>query len=275
VTFDSLGNLYGTTAFGGASDRGTVWELAKGSSTVTALASFNGTKGAEPRGGVTFDSLGNLYGTARSGGASGLGTVWELAKGSSTITALASFNGTNGTNLFSGATFDAKGNLYGTAYFGGANGGGTVWELAKGSSTITALASFNGTNGADPSGDVTFDASGNLYGTARHGGANGAGTVWELAKGSSTITALASFNGTDGSDPLAGVTFDAGGNLYGTAASVGANNQGTVWELVKGSSTITALASFNSTNGAGPNRWRDLRRQRQPLRHGRRWRDQQ
>src|SRR5262249_17802216 len=64
---------------------------------LAALASFNGSNGALPNGGVTFDSLGNLYGTAFSGsGSSGFGTVWELAKGSSTITALASFNFTNG-----------------------------------------------------------------------------------------------------------------------------------------------------------------------------------
>jgi uncharacterized repeat protein (TIGR03803 family) len=183
VTFDANGNLYGTAVFGGASgNNGTVWELAKGSSTITALASFNGTNGAGPNGGVTLDANGNLYGTARSSGADGLGTVWELAKGSSTIAALASFNGTNGGTPEGDVTFDANGNLYGTASGGGiGNGGvGAVWELAKGSSTITALGSFNGTNGEFPVGGVTFDADGNLYGTALIGGANGLGTVWEL-----------------------------------------------------------------------------------------------
>jgi hypothetical protein len=54
-----------------------------------------------------------------------------------------------------------------------------VWELTKGSCAITALASFNGTNGQDPAGSgVTFDASGNLYGTTANGGANGAGAAW-------------------------------------------------------------------------------------------------
>ena len=43
-----------------------------------------------------MDSSGNLYGTTTAGGASGDGTVFELAKGSGTITTLASFNGTNG-----------------------------------------------------------------------------------------------------------------------------------------------------------------------------------
>jgi uncharacterized repeat protein (TIGR03803 family) len=231
VTFDANGNLFGTAQLGGASNNGTVWELVKGSSTITPLASFNGTNGFNPQAGVTFDANGNLFGTANRGGASGNGTVWELAKGSSTITPLASFNFTNGAGPFGGVTFDANGNLFGTARVGGASGFGTVWELARGSSTITPLASFNGINGIQPFAGVTFDAHGNLFGTAQFGGASNNGTVWELSQGSSTITPLASFNHTNGSDPSSGVTFDANGNLFGTASSGGASNNGTVWEL--------------------------------------------
>jgi uncharacterized repeat protein (TIGR03803 family) len=252
VTLDAHGSLYGVATFGGANGDGTVWELVKGSSTITPLASFDGTDGVNPYSGATLDANGNLYGTAHFGGANNYGTVWELAKGSSTITPLASFNFTNGNAPFGGVIFDTNGNLYGTTAGGGVNGLGVVWELAKGSSTITPLASFNGANGVSPGAGVTFDSHGNLYGTAQDGGANGQGTVWELAKGSSTITALASFNGANGALPRGGVTFDAHGNLYGTAPDRGANNDGTVWELARGSSTITALASFNGTNGSFP-----------------------
>jgi len=252
VAFDAKGNLYGTAVNGGANSQGVVWELANGTSTITALASFNGANGAYPGACVTFDANGNLYGTADSG-ANGYGTVWELAKGSNTIAPLAAFNLTNGAAPAAGVTFDANGNLYGTTLSGGAANGGTVWELAKGSNMITALASFNGTNGAQPIGGVTFDANGNLYGTAQSGGTYGIGTVWELAKGSNTINALASFNYSNGNAPQGGVTFDAGGNLYGTAVEGGASgNNGTVWELAKGTNAITALASFNGTNGTYP-----------------------
>jgi uncharacterized repeat protein (TIGR03803 family) len=97
---------------------------------LTALASFSGTNGAEPQGGATFDANGNLYGTSESGGTIGNGTVWKLAKGSSTITALASFNGANGETPYGGVTIDGNGNLFGTAITGGANSRGVVWELA-------------------------------------------------------------------------------------------------------------------------------------------------
>ena len=68
-----------------------------------------------------------------------------------------------------GVIMDSSGNLYGTTLGGGTGGYGTVFEVAKGSGTITTLASFNGTNGADPFGGLIMDSSGNLYGTAADG----------------------------------------------------------------------------------------------------------
>src|SRR5271165_5442956 len=57
-----------------------------------------------------------------------------------------------------------RGNLFGTTQSGGANGDGTVFELAAGSGTITTLASFNGTNGANPETGLVRDPRGNLFG---------------------------------------------------------------------------------------------------------------
>ena len=252
LTMDSSGNLYGTTYEAGASGDGTVFELAKGSSTITTLASFNGIDGENPYAGVIVDNSGNLYGTTYLGGANNVGTVFELAKGSGTITTLASFNSTDGAYPTSSLIVDSSGNLYGTAAIGGANDDGTLFELAKGSGTITTLASFNSTSGQGPPAGLIMDSSGNLYGTAVIGGANDDGTVFELASGSSTITALASFNGTNGSEPFAGLIMDSTGNLYGTTKTGGASGDGTVFELAKGSSTITDLVSFNGSNGSQP-----------------------
>jgi uncharacterized repeat protein (TIGR03803 family) len=268
VVVDTNGNLYGAADGGGASGFGTVWEVAKGSSTITDLGSFNGNNGANPFGAVTMDAQGNLCGTTLFGGSSwipgsyfsGYGTVWEIAKGSNTITTLASFNGCNGSRPGGSVTTDAQGNLYGAASYGGASwipgsnssGSGALWELAKGSNTITTLAPFNGSNGSNPS-VATLDSQGNLYGTTSNGGSNGFGTVWELAKGSNTITTLASFNSVpNGYNLVSDVTLDANGDLYGTTVFGGANNQGAVWELAKGSNTITTLASFGGPNTGIP-----------------------
>ena len=80
-------------------------------------------------------------------------------------------------------------------------------------------------------GRVTFDAAGNLYGTATNGGV-GFGTARELAKGKHAIQAIGVFDGPKvGADPVDGVTFGPDGNLYGTAQSYGPGLGGTIWKI--------------------------------------------
>ena len=267
LVMDASGNLYGTTAGG----TGTVFELADGSGTITTLASFNTYAGFDPLGSLIIDSSGNLYGTTSHGVVASGGSVFELAQGSGTITTLASFNESEGATLEGGLVMDISGNLYGTASGGGALQDGDVFELAQGSGTITTLASFNDTSGAQPFAGLVMDSSGNLYGTTVRAGTSNDGTVFELANGSGNITALASFNGTDGAQPEASLILDANGNLYGTTELGGTANDGTVFELANGTGTITTLASFNGTNGAEPVAAADHGQRRQPVRYNAVW----
>jgi uncharacterized repeat protein (TIGR03803 family) len=227
LIMDSSGNLYGTTGLGSASGGVTVFELVHGSGTITTLASDANLINPS---GVVVDSSGNLYGTTAAGGAFGDGTVFELAHGSSTITVLASFDGTDGANPISGVIVDSSGNLYGTTDNGGASVGGTIFELAHGSGTITTLASFDERVSMRPA--LIMDSSGNLYGTTGNGGPSNEGTIFELAQGSSTITTLASFNGGNGANPICALIMDSRGNLYGTTYFGGASDEGTVFEFV-------------------------------------------
>jgi uncharacterized repeat protein (TIGR03803 family) len=257
VIEDSNGDLFGTTMTGGANNDGTVFEVAADSGTITTLASFDGTDGANPAGGVIEDSNGNLFGTcSRDGPPNGFGTVFEVAAGSGTITTLGSFNiVTNGVDP-SGVIEDGRGNLFGTTSSGGTDDEGTVFEVAAGSGTVTTLATFTGPahagNSVIPSG-VIEDGNGNLFGTTQLNGSSGNGTVFEVAAGSGTITTLATFNGSDGAAPDGGVIEGSNGNLLGTTTRGGPNGDGTVFELPANSGTITDLASFDSTNGSIPN----------------------
>jgi len=165
-------------------------------------------------------------------------------------------NCTDGATPSASPIFDAAGNLYGTTLYGGAYGCGTVFQLApaaNGTWTEAVLYSFcsGGTDGAYPYASLIFDAAGNLYGTTEWGGAYGCGTVFRLApaaNGTWTEAVLYSFgNGTDGQNPLAGLIFDAAGNLFGTTYGGGAYRVGTVFELAPGTNgkwTEKVLHSF-------------------------------
>lgn len=160
--------------------------------TLSTLAAFNGTNGSFPVAGLIADASGNLNGTTYSGGASGDGSVFEVANDANhTLTTLATFNGTNGSFPAAGLIADASGNLYGTTFRGGLKGDGTVLEVANNANhTLSTLVMFSGANGANPRARLIADASGNLYGTTYGGGANGTGTVFECVPAGSSILAM-------------------------------------------------------------------------------------
>ena len=252
VTLDGDGNIFGTTTAGvGASYYGSVYEIAKGSTAITTIASFNNTNGNSPYAGVTFDGSGNIFGTTLSGGANGLGTVYEILKGTSTINTVASFAGGNGSRP-SGLTLDNNGNFYGTTRTGtGSSANGTIFEIAKGTTTISTLAVFAGdrVTGNGPTAGVAIDGNGNLFGTTYYGGPSADGSVFELVKGSSTITNLAFFDNSTGAQPYGGVAIDGAGNLFGaTLGAPGGGGFGSVYKIASGSKAIQVLAYFN-TNG--------------------------
>jgi len=248
VIFDAAGNLYGTTTYGGTA--GTVYELTPsvgGGWTEQVLHLFSNTPdGANPNAGLLFDRAGNLYGTTSEGGTYNYGSVFELSPaqgGGWTEQVLHSFfQGDDGYQPAAGLISDAAGNLYGTASLSGFPGvqyTGVVFQLAptRGGWTEQVLHQFQN-DGADadfPVAGLIFDAAGNLYGTTYYGGAEYAGTVFELTPsqgGGWTEQVLYSFNhGPNGSGPDAGLVIDAAGNLYGTTYAGGADNGGTVYEL--------------------------------------------
>jgi len=132
---DKQGNLYGTTYRGGSSGYGTVWKLSKqGKESVLYTFAGGTSDGAWPEAGVILDAKGNLYGVTTAGGSGtacgnyGCGTVYELSK-NGTLALLHSFAGPDGEYPVGGLILDAKGNLYGTALYGGSDGSGTVWKL--------------------------------------------------------------------------------------------------------------------------------------------------
>ena len=258
LVMDTAGNLYGTTLYGGTSGVGTVFELSpNGTETVRHSFAASHTDGHYPYAGLLMDTTGNLYGTAQSGGAKGLGTVFKLSP-NGTETLLYSFcvlaACADGYHPRAGLIMDTKGNLYGTSFDGGAYDAGAVFELSP-SGTETVLHSFcqqaGCPDGYYPQAGLVMDTNGNLYGTTLYNGAYDGGTVFKISS-DGTATTLYNFctatGCKNGRYPQAGLILDTNGNLYGTTYGGGAYGKGTVFELSP-SGAETVLHSFCARAG--------------------------
>ena len=219
LVFDSAGNLYGATMFGGGEGTtcdsyyqycGAVFELSPpkkqgGAWTEKVLHGFAGIEtgkqegdGANPNGGLALDSEGGIYGTTYTGGfdcahhsGQGCGTAFKLTpptkKGTRSESILHRFKAApDGAGPAAGLAFDRQGNLYGTTVFAGVgnSASGTVFELglnADSSWTEQVLYTFQeGNDGAQPRGSVLLNTEGEIYGTASIAGAGEAGAIFRL-----------------------------------------------------------------------------------------------
>ncbi len=173
---------------------------------------------------------------------------------------LHNFTGATGASPYAALIFDGAGNLYGTTLDGGddkacSGGCGVVFELTPASGgtwTQTVIHTFRGKDGANPMAGLVFDKAGNLYGTTRYGGGHDEGVVFELTPASGDgwkEKILHSFYRPYGGElPVAGLVFDAAGNLYGTTL---AGYFGAVYELAPTSSgwTYKVLHTFYGLHG--------------------------
>lgn len=234
LTLDSAGNLYGYGSSG-------LFKLTP-TGTYTILYTFcsqtNCTDGSGPADRPIIDKNGNLYGTTFGGGAYGYGVVWELTAANQYIV-LYSFvggqdSGPDGAYPEARLSQDNQGNRYGTTYWGGSFGIGTVFKVDS-SGTYTMLTDFAsyaddyGYGVGNPAGPVILDSAGNLYGTTTDFGGPGSGTVWQFTT-AGVLNAIAP-PGTVPYAPNGVVVMDKSGNIYGTIGFPA--GQGAVYKLTK------------------------------------------
>lgn len=255
LMFDPAGNLYGTTYSGGANKAGTVFKLRPhtgGNWTESVLYSFCSlpgcADGSGPWGGLISDQGGNLYGTTWGYE----GAVFRLEPhpgGNWTESVIYSFCSLNlcgdGAYPMAALILDSAGNLYGTASLGGVAGGhGVAFELTPDADRTWSekvLRDFTSDeDGSYPEASLMFDVAGNLYGTTVGGGDyrscnGGCGVVFKLipdSNGRWNETVLHRFLDQPGVGPVAGVIFDAAGNLYGTTYGDYIPSFGSVFEIM-------------------------------------------
>ena len=263
------GNFYGTTYLGGANNGGTVVKITA-AGTPTTLYNFCSqpacVDGVYPYGALVQATNGNFYGTTSTGGANNGGTVFEITS-EGTLTTLYNFCSQpdcNDGEIPSAALVQAaNGNLYGTTQDGGANGGGTIFEITT-AGTMTILYNFCSkpacTDGENPVAPLIQAANGNFYGTTYYGGPYLAGSAFEITT-AGKFSFLHSFDRiVNGANPNAGLVQASNGNFYGITSEGGANagfqtEGGTVFEMTPGA-VVTVLYSFcaqaNCSDGSLP-----------------------
>ncbi len=246
LAIDEGNNVYATASFGnsdGATSCGTVFSL----STQTVIHNFRGPDGCDPEANLHYYN-GRLWGTTRSGGAKGQGTVFSMD--------------TNGNSFqfdsFCGNGREPSGGInvwgYGVTSSGGPTGKGNIYryKLDPKRVLINKLNfSLNGKAGYAPMGDVLAVYVGGvrkMYGTTSAGGTGGGGAVYQLSEIEPNsdrwqLSVLHSFraNSEKGWAPKAELTVDAKGNLYGTTERGGVTGSdgwdcGTVFKLSPGKS---------------------------------------
>lgn len=256
LVFDKTGNLYGVADFGGnvTCSCGVVFQLSPPSSqgdpwTETVIYNFRGIPdGAFPASPLTFDQQGNLYGTTTEGGTGpcndgegtilGCGIMFEVspeASGTWTETVLYSF-GPAESSPSSGLVFGPGEVLYSTSDY-------DVFRLAPPAKqgnpwTRQVLYQFTeGISGTITSSTVTFDPSGNLYGTTTASGLSGFGTVYKLSPpaggGKWLETTLHTFHGNfDTEQPHGKLLRSQRGALYGATYINSSLSNGTVFKII-------------------------------------------
>lgn len=213
---------------------------------------------------------GNFYGLSAGGGANGTGTVFKLTP-AGTLTTLHSFgalddfgNNIDGISPSVRLVQGTDGNLYGTAFQGGANNTGTIFKVSP-AGVFTTLENFgpiapDDTNpgGAYPRAGLIQGTDGNFYGTTSSGGANGRGVVFRVAP-EGTLTTLhtfsaldPSYNNADGTSPYAALVQGTDGVFYGVTNQGGANGAGTAFKITP-AGAFTTLHSFSPLDGNSGN----------------------
>ncbi len=255
------GNFYGTTVAGGPNGQfGTVFKITP-AGVLTRLYGFcsqaNCADGFSPFAGLVQAADGNFYGTTPLGGTcfDDCGTVFKITP-SGTLTTLYDFcsqpNCADGDSPSGGLMQATDGNLYGTTFYGGANGQGTIFKITP-AGALTTLYSFCAQSGCsdgfNPEATLVEGTDGDFYGTTSSGGSRAAGTVFKITP-SGHLTTLHTFcsqpNCTDGSSPnYNGLVQATDGNFYGTAPSGGNNAGGTVYEITA-DGTFSVVYNFCS-----------------------------
>jgi uncharacterized repeat protein (TIGR03803 family) len=213
VVIDNV--LYAMTAAGGSHKAGVIYSVNPDGSKFTVLHDFKKSEGDDPHGRLTYDGT-RLYGMTKKGGPK---VNLSLAPGIFDL-------GSGKKPKPSGVIFsiDPDGQNYTVLheFFGGAGDGATTDH-----------------------GYLVLDSNNVLYGMTTFGGSANEGVIFSIHTDGSAFTLLHTFVGSanDGANPYGSLMIN-GTDLYGTTASGGTSNKGTMFHISTAATGFSILHSF-------------------------------
>lgn len=250
----SNGKLFGTASIGGTNGNGVVYSVNQDGTNYLRIHELFDAEGFEPTGTLLEASDGKLYGACRSGGPTNSGTLFRLNKDGTAFQVIYSFpDFFEGNSPVGGLVEGSGGALYGTTFYGGLAGTGTIFRINKDGSGYTMLKSLDG------GGDLNYPYNGltiagnYLYGAAGYGGAENKGGIFRIRTDGTNYQVLQDFTGaTAGSLPVGSPIIASNGKLYGTTSGGGTNGEGIVYRIDTTGSNFLVLRNLGGTDGGSP-----------------------
>ncbi len=267
----SDGGLYGMTPGGGVWGNGIIFRYDPATDAYIEKINLNSTTGDLPTGSLVKGTDGKFYGMTGSGGANGVGVIFQYDAVSNTFNKLYDFEDATGSQPQGSLIQAVNGKLYGMTQQGGYYSSGVLFSLDIATITYTDLFDFNGTDGTFPVGNLMQASDGNLYGMTNGGGADpdgylnfeqGFGVLFQYDIINSQYTkkidlAIATgkwptgslFQASDGF--IYGMT-NYGGPLNSPGYDNGGQGYGVMFKYDFNANTYTDIFNFNSTDGSNP-----------------------
>jgi hypothetical protein len=261
----ATGELYGFDTAGGPNSAGIVYQVDPSTKTLTTITTFQATSGPAVLLQIGIDSNGNLFGISQNSTTAGgtfenaPATLFELPAGNfATPVVLFTFGTTEGSASAYGTlpvwmVVDSSNNVDVLSATGGASDGGVIDQFRPAENYLTphALGSLPGSYSAAPNA-FALGSSGAFFGTTASGGANTAGSLWELPAGASVATNLASFGSTTGAGPAGSLYVDSQNDIFGVSGRTTELVAGGVWEFNQAAQQLSIITPFTTADFLQP-----------------------
>jgi len=250
----SDGKLYGMTYNGGTDSAGIIFQYDPATFLYTRKFNFDSIlDGGFPTGSLMQAADGKLYGMTNTGGANGVGVIFQYDPATNTFTKKIDLSIANGCNPFGSLMQASDGMLYGMTHSGGANNVGVIFQYNPALNTYTKKIDLSIANGNHPYGSLMQALDGMLYGMTSQGGSTNEGVIFQYDASLNSYTKKIDLSAAIGASPDGDLIQTTAGILCGMTYAGGANSAGVLFEYDPASNIYSKKIDFDgTTKGSNP-----------------------